>query len=300
MKEKTSQQYVTGNDAKRIADKVSRTSLAVNIGLAVIKFIAGVLAHSGAVISDAVHTASDVFSTVIVIIGFHISSKSADKEHPYGHERLECAASIVLAVVLCITGLSIGKSALEDIFYSDGAYTETGALALAAAAVSIIVKEWMYHYTAHAANKINSPALKADAWHHRSDALSSIGALIGVGGAMLGFPILEPIASLVICLLILKAAVDIFKDSVDKMVDKACDDDTADAMRQTIENQSGVESLVNLRTRMFGARIYVDAVIAADGTLTLAQAHDIARAVHDNIESQFPMVKHCMVHVDPV
>lgn len=288
------------NKEKKIAMKISKVSIAVNLGLSIFKLLAGVLAHSGAMVSDAVHSASDVFSTFIVMIGFHISAKSPDKEHPYGHERMECVASIVLAVVLLITGLGIGINGIEIIADSEKTNIEIpGVLALAAAIISILVKEWMYWYTVIPAKKINSSALKADAWHHRSDALSSIGALIGIGGAMLGFPILEPIASIVICMFIIKASVEIFKDAVDKMVDRSCDDDTIEAMTETVIAQEGVVELLNLQTRMFGSKIYVDAVISVDSTIPLIQAHRIAESVHDAIENKFSMVKHCMVHVDP-
>lgn len=285
---------------EKIALEVSRNSIIVNLILTLLKLIAGIAANSGAMISDAVHSASDVFSTVIVIIGVKLSAKSADKEHPYGHERLECVASIVLAVVLLITGLAIGVEGIGVITSAkENAIEIPGALALAAAIVSIIVKEAMYWYTIIAAKKINSTSLKADAWHHRSDALSSIGALVGIGGAMLGFAILEPIASVVICLFIIKVSIDIFKDAVDKMVDKACDDATEKEMAEVITKQEGVVSLVSLQTRVFGSKIYVDSIIAVDGSLNLRQAHSIAENVHDQIELCFPMVKHCMVHVDP-
>ena len=237
-----------------IAMKVSVVSIAVNLLLFVFKLAAGILAHSAAMVSDAVHSASDVFSTFIVIIGFRLSAKKADKEHPYGHERMECAASIILAVILLITGLEIGRSAIHTLFSgSPEEITVPGTLALVAAGVSILVKEFMYRYTIHYSKKINSGALKADAWHHRSDALSSIGALIGIGGAMLGVPVLEPISCLVICAFILKAVVEIFKDAIDKMVDKSCDEDTERKMKELIEKEQGVCSLVSLHTRMFGS-----------------------------------------------
>lgn len=280
--------------------RVSRVSIAVNLALSLFKFIAGTAASSGAMISDAVHSASDVFSTFTVIVGFKMSEKNADKEHPYGHERMECVASVILAVALLITGLGIGLSGIDIIMSGDPNNIETpGVFALAAAVVSIIVKELMYQYTTVIAKKINSVSLKADAWHHRSDALSSIGALIGIGGAMLGYPVLEPLASVVICLFIIKASVDIFRDAVDKMVDKSCDDKTVEEMRTEIINQDGVVSLISLQTRMFGSKIYVDVVISTNASISLREAHAIAEAVHDKIEKKFPSVKHCMVHVDP-
>lgn len=286
--------------SKNIALRVSIVSIIVNISLSVLKLLAGIFAHSGAMISDAVHSASDVFSTFIVMIGITISNKQSDKEHPYGHERLECVASILLAVVLALTGLGIGKVGVEKIVA--GNYKELtipGLPALIAAIVSVAVKEWMYWYTRAAAKKINSAALMADAWHHRSDSLSSIGAFIGILGARLGLPILDPIASLVICLFIEKAAFDIFKDSVDKMVDKACSDEVVSEMRDVIMSCDQVCAIDELKTRLFGARIYVEVEIAAKATLTLHEAHEIAERVHDSIEEHFPDVKHCTVHVNP-
>lgn len=184
-----------------LAMRVSVISVIVNLVLSAFKLLAGIFANSGAMISDAVHSASDVFSTFIVMIGVTISGKKADKEHPYGHERMECVAAIVLAVILFATGLGIGWSGIQKIFFMNSDSLEVpGMLALIAALVSIVTKEWMYWFTKFTADKIRSDALRADAWHHRSDALSSIGALIGIGGARLGFPVLDPIASVVICL----------------------------------------------------------------------------------------------------
>ena len=157
----------------------------------------------------------------------------------------------------------------------------------------------MYQYTANAAKKIDSDALMADAWHHRSDALSSIGALIGIGGALLGFPILDPIASLVICLFIAKAAYEIFRDAINKMVDESVDEETEKALRSCALSHPGVLGIDRLMTRKFGSRVYVEMEIAVDGSLTLTAAHDIAEGVHNDIECQFPKVKHIMIHVNP-
>ena len=204
---------------EQVAMKVSRNSIAVNLMLSLIKLIAGILGHSSAMISDAVHSASDVFSTVIVIIGVRISNRESDKNHPYGHERLENVASILLAVILAATGAGIGYNGIRTIISgTEGAgIVIPTALPLAAAVISIAVKEGMYWYTIRAAKEINSGALKADAWHHRSDALSSVGSFFGILGAKAGFPILDPLASVVICVFILKASYDIFMDSVGKM-----------------------------------------------------------------------------------
>ena len=260
----------------------------------------GIVAHSGAMISDAVHSASDVFSTIVVIIGIRISSKQSDKEHPYGHERMECVAAIVLATILAVTGLGIGYSAVGKILSGDYANLEVpGAMALIAALISIAVKEAMYWYTRYNAKKIDSSALMADAWHHRSDALSSVGALAGIAGARLGYPICDAAASLCICFFIAKAAYDIFRDAVDKMVDKACDEATENELKNCALAQEGVLGVDLLRTRVFGNKIYVDIEIRADGDGSLREAHGIAERVHDSIEGNFARVKHIMVHVNP-
>ncbi|MBS7239767.1 MAG: cation transporter [Acetatifactor sp.] len=289
----------TGRE-QAIAMRVSAVSIIVNLALSLFKLIAGIAAHSGAMVSDAVHSASDVFSTFIVMIGVTISGKESDKEHPYGHERLECVASLLLAMVLALTGLGIGKTGVEKILGGEAAgLAVPGLLALIAAVSSVAIKEWMYWYTRAAAKKINSGALMADAWHHRSDALSSIGAFIGILGSRMGYPILDPIASLVICLFILKAAYDIFQDALAKMVDKACPEEVVNQMREIILAQEGVEGIDDIKTRLFGAKMYVDVEISVDGEKTLRAAHEIANRVHDAIEDAFPEVKHCMVHENP-
>lgn len=286
---------------EKVATRVSFVSIIGNLVLSLIKALAGIFAHSGAMVSDAVHSASDVFSSIIVIIGVKISAKESDEQHPYGHERFECVAAIVLAVILFMTGLFIGMDASKTILA--GNYQNLmipGRLALFAAILSIVSKEAMFWYTIHYANHYDSGALRADAWHHRSDAFSSIGALIGIFGARMGIPVLDPIASLVICVFIVKAAYDIFKDAIDKMVDASCDEETESAIRSCAFDQDGVENVDLVQTRVFGNKIYVDMEISAAGDKTLYEGHEIADRVHDAIEQHFPKVKHIMVHVNPV
>jgi len=287
-------------DFEKTAVKVSMVSIIGNIILSLLKLLAGIIASSGAMISDAVHSASDVFSSIVVIIGVRLSAKKSDKEHPYGHERMECVAAIILAVVLLVTGLFIGEGTIKTLAAGDmGKLKPPGVLALIAAAVSIAVKEAMFWYTRYYAKLLDSGAVMADAWHHRSDALSSVGALIGIAGARMGVPVLEPIASLVICLFILKAAYDIFKDAVDKMVDHSCGDETEEALRKCALSQEGVKGVDLLQTRIFGNKIYVDIEIKMDGSKTLSEGHETAEKVHSEIERNFPKVKHIMVHVNP-
>lgn len=288
------------DDFQKAANRVSVVTIAGNVVLSVIKLFAGIMAHSGAMISDALHSASDVFSTIVVLIGIRLSAKESDKEHPYGHERLECVAAIILAMVLFITGFGIGAEAFKNIFSGHSADLRIpGVLAMAAAVISIVSKEGMYWYTRYYARKIDSGALMADAWHHRSDAFSSIGALIGIGGARLGYPIMDSVASLVIFGFIAKAAVDIFKDAVDKMVDHSCDEETEKRIYDCVMENENVLGIDLLQTRIFGNKIYVDVEIQADGSYTLQEAHNIAESVHEKIEQNFPKVKHIMVHVNP-
>ncbi|WP_330643474.1 cation diffusion facilitator family transporter [Anaerotignum propionicum] len=285
---------------EKIVMSVSVKTMIVNIILSVGKVAAGIIASSGAMISDGIHSASDVLSTIVVMIGYKLSAKESDEHHQYGHERIECVAALILAGILCATGIVIGYEGVKKIIYADQLNLATpGILAFLAAIVSIVVKEGMYWYTRAAAIKVNSGALMADAWHHRSDAMSSIGSMVGIIGARLGYPICDPLASVIICVFIVKAAYDIFMDAINKMLDTACDNETVERMRDIILSQEGVTGIDQMQTRLFGARIYVDVEIAANRHMTLSEAHTIAEQVHEAIENNFQDVKHCMVHVNP-
>lgn len=261
---------------------------------------AGIVGNSGAMISDAIHSFSDVLTTLIAWIGVKISKWNADHTHPYGHERLECVASLALGIVLLATGIGVGKTGLENIL--SGNYetlTVPSSIALIAAIISIVSKEAMYWYTRHYAKLINSTAFMADAWHHRSDAFSSIGSLIGIGGAMLGFPVMDSVASVVICIFIVKVAYDITKDAIVKMLDTSCGEDYEKDLRDYIACQKGVVGVDMLRSRMFGNKVYIDLEISVDGGKSFREAHDVAECVHKNVEQRFSDVKHVMIHVNP-
>ena len=286
---------------QKVANRVSAVSITQIVLLSAFKLFAGIYANSNAMISDAIHSASDVFSTMIVMVGIKISGRNSDKEHPYGHERMECVAAILLSVVLFITGLGIGMEALGDIVKGNYERLEMpGMLALIAAVVSIFIKEGMYWYTRHYAQKIDSAALMADAWHHRSDAFSSIGALIGIAGSRLGFPVMDAVASLVIFVFIAKASFDIFKDAMNKMVDHSCDESTEKEIYDCVMKHEEVLGIDLLQSRIFGNRIYVDLEIQINASYTLEKAHAIAEEVHEDIERNFPKVKHIMIHENPV
>lgn len=284
---------------KDIAYRVSFITIIINVVLSLLKLIAGIIGNSTAMISDAIHSASDVISTLVVIIGVYISRKKPDRKHQYGHERYECLAAIILSFILCLTGIYIGYTGINSLINKNYNQYDITLVALVAAIISIVVKEWMYHYTIKAAKKINCSALKADAWHHRSDALSSVGALIGIVGSMLGFKFLDPIASLIIALCIIKAAFDIMKDSFDKMMDVSVDEKLENSIRTIVTEEKGVLRIDDLKTRLFANRIYIDLEIAVDGDQSLNDAHMIAEKIHDKIEDKIKECKHCMVHVNP-
>ena len=284
---------------KKIIKKLSGVGIFGNVFLAAFKLFAGIYGRSGAMVSDAVHSLSDVFATFIAYIGVRLSQQKEDAEHPYGHERLECVASLTLGLILAGTGVGIGISGIKNLYYNSNTLAIPTFLPLVAAVVSIVVKESMFWYTMYYAKKLDSAAFKADAWHHRSDAISSIGSFIGIGLAKLGFPFMDPIAALIICLLILKVAYDIIKDAIAKMLDTSCDKTVENSIRRFIEEQPGVMGIDLLRTRQFGNKIYIDLEISVRRDSSLLEAHEIAENVHSRVEDKFQGVKHIMIHVNP-
>ena len=288
----------------RATAKMAAVGILGNVFLAAFKLCAGIMGHSAAMLSDSIHTLSDVFATLIAFVGVSISKKAADGKHPYGHERMECVASLLLSIILFITGVGIGWNCVRAIV--GGSYKEMelpGVLPVIAAITSIAVKEAMFWYTMYYATKLKSSAFKADAWHHRSDALSSVGALVGIIGARHGLPILDQIAGIIICIMILGVAIGIFRDAIEKMLDTACDEQfvaelQAFVLKFTAQNGAKV-GIDLLRTRKFGEKIYVELEINADGNMSLRDAHDIAEKLHDGIEKTYPDIKHVMIHVNP-
>ncbi len=291
---------LTNKEKERMVMKVSFHGLLVNIVLSVGKILAGLISRSGAMVSDGIHSASDVFSTLVVMIGYQMSAKEADERHPYGHERIECVAALILAMVLFLTGGMIGYQGFLQVISNTPLSTDTPkTLAILAGVCSILIKEGMYWYTKRTAELVGSGAMMADAWHHRTDAFSSVGSLIGIGATSLGYPLGDPLASMVISVCIVKASLEIFIDAVNKMLDTACDEHTSKEIEYVILSQEGVLNIDHLQTRLFGSRIYVDVEIGVQEDLSLRLAHDIADMVHDAIEKEFADVKHCMVHVNP-
>ena len=279
-----------------IGVRVSKNTIIGNFILAFIKILIGFIARSTAMLADVLHSLSDVITTIGVIIGLKLSHKEADKSHPYGHEKIESITSLFLAIVLFLVAISIGYSGIIKII--NHSYVTPGFSAIIAAIISIIVKELMYWYTIKYANQINSPSLKADAWHHRSDALSSAGALIGIAGARMGYTFLDPLVAIIIALVIIKVAFDISKQSIAQLIDEAASEEDIQVIIDRINSIDGIYEIKNLKTRKHSNRLYVDVDISVDATLTVEEGHKIALYVHNLIEED-SRIKHCMVHVNP-
>lgn len=287
-------------DFAKIIIKVSVVCMIANIVLFLIKLIGGILANSQALISDAINSAFDIVSGIIVLMGAKIASKKPDKDHPYGHERFESVATIILSIVLLITAIFIGNTAIESLINGDYKNNITpGILSIIAAIISIIIKEVLFWYTKYNADKINSVSLKTEAWDHRADVIATIGALLGIILTRFGFMAGDVIASLIVCIFIAKTAITAFIEAISQMVDKSCDEKLLKEIRNTIKEVEGVMGIDLLHVRTFGNRLYVDLEISADENIKLYEAHNIAQNVHDKIEKEFPIIKHVMIHVNP-
>lgn len=284
-------------DNYNLGVKVSFITIAINVILSAFKIIAGIMGKSNAMLADGVHTLSDVLTTIVVIFGLKVSSKEADKEHPYGHEKYEPIFAKLLSIMLFLTGLYIGYGSIKVLI--SGNIKTPGVIALVAAIVSIAVKEGMYWYTVKAAKKIKSLSLEADAWHHRSDAFSSVGTFAGILGARMGLKILDPIAGVVVSIFVIKVGIELYIRATKELVDESADDETEGKIIDIAYSVAGVDSVKSLKTRIFGNKLYVDMEITVDGSINVEQGHNIAEEVHDKIEEKIKEVKHCMVHVEP-
>jgi cation diffusion facilitator family transporter len=281
----------------RLGVKASWITILANVILSAIKIAAGIIGRSSAMLADGVHTLSDVLTTFVVLMGLKISSKEADEKHPYGHEKYEPVFAKLLSILLGATGLYIGYEGIKVL--RSGDIQIPGRVALIAAIISIATKEVMYRYTIKVARKIKSLSMEADAWHHRSDALSSVGTFVGILGARLGLKILDPIAAIIVSVFIIKVGIDLYIESVRGLVDEAADGETISKIEELTYSIEDVKGIRDLKTRIFGNKIYVDIDILVKGDITVTEGHDIAEKVHDLIEENIEDVKHCMVHVEP-
>lgn len=281
----------------KLGIKVSIVTIIINIVLSIIKIFAGIVGRSNAMLADGVHTLSDVLTTFVVLLGLKVSSKEADDKHPYGHEKYEAVFAKLLSTMLLLTGIYIGYGSIKVLISGD--IKTPGLIALIAALISILAKEGMYWYTVKTAKKIKSLSLEADAWHHRSDSLSSIGTFAGILGARLGVKILDPIAGIIVSIFVVKVSIELYLRATRELVDESADKKVIKSIENLVYSVAGVEKIKDLKTRIFGNKIYVDIDIEVDGSISVEEGHDIAENVHDIVEKGVESVKHCMVHVEP-
>lgn len=280
------------------ANKVTLLSILWNVILTIIKLLAGILGRSSSMIADAMHSASDIISSIGVLIGNKIAKTPNDKDHNYGHEKAETLVSFLLSLLLIFVSLKIGYDGVKSLFHLDQVKIPT-ILPLVVSVISIVIKEYQYRITIKVANKINSPSLKADAWHHRSDALSSIAAFIGIGGSMLGFKALDPLAAIVVALFIAKIGFDILKDSANELMDSSISEDEESKIIEIAKNTAGVIHLGELKSRKHGAMAYLDLTICVNKNLTVFEGHEIASNLEKCLIESMRFIKGITIHVEP-
>ena len=289
--------------------KVYRVTLlgsVVNLLLLVFKFVAGVLGHSAAMIADAVHSLSDFVTDLIVIVFVKISSKPEDADHAYGHGKYETLASCIIGLALIVVGVMMGYNAMVkivDVVRNGTELASPGIIALAAAVLSIVLKEWMFHLTRKVAREVDSPAVEANAWHHRSDALSSGGTAIGIGGAVLlgsKWAVLDPIAALVVSVFIVVQAAKILSDAIGQLMEKSLPRDVEQRICEIVYEEEGTSDIHHLRTRKIGSQISIELHVRMNGYLTLREVHDKSIAIEKRLRAAFGDSTYINLHVEPL
>lgn len=301
------QQALGGNNVERERGiyRVTVLGSIVNFLLLVFKFLAGTLGHSAAMLADAVHSLSDFITDVVVVVFVRISSKPEDEGHDYGHGKYETLATAIIGILLLFVGCGILWSGASSIlhFLRGGSLQEPGILALVAALVSIVLKEALYHYTAREGKRLNSQAVKANAWHHRSDALSSIGTAVGIGGAILLGPrwrVLDPIAAVVVSFFIMKVSIRLLIPCVDELLEKSLPAEVEQEIQETILSFPGVSSPHHLRTRRIGSYCAIEVHVRMDGKISLEEAHRTATEIEKRLKEMFGKNTHIGIHVEPL
>lgn len=286
------------NNRYEEATKVTLISIMWNIILTLIKILGGVVGKSNAMIADGLHSASDIISSLGVLIGNKIAKTPHDKEHNYGHEKAETLVSFLLSMLLIYVALKISFNGVNSLLHLENVQVPT-FLPLIISVISIGIKEYQYRITIKVAKKINSPSLKADAWHHRSDALSSVAAFIGIGGSLLGFKALDPIATVIVGLFVAKVGLDIFKEAINELMDYSIDEKDESQIISIANSTEGVLNIGELRTRKHGSMAYVDLTICVNKDLTVLEGHEIANKLEISILEELQIVKGITVHVEP-
>lgn len=284
--------------------KVTIVGSIVNFLLLVFKFFAGIAGHSAAMLADAVHSLSDFITDIVVIVFVRIARKPEDKGHDYGHGKYETLATAIIGLLLLCVGFGIFWNGTSSIytFLQGGQLESPGVVALVAALVSIVSKEILYQYTVIQGKKLNSQAVVANAWHHRSDALSSIGTAIGIGGAILlgdHWRVLDPIAAVVVSFFIMKVSVQLLIPCVDELLEKSLPDDVEKEIEQTVLSFPGVSQPHHLRTRRIGSYYAIEIHVRMDGKITLEEAHGTATAIENKLKEMFGKGTHVGIHVEP-
>jgi len=279
--------------------QVTLIGMVVNILLSVVQLVGGVFTHSQALIADGMHTLSDLASDFVVLFASKLASKDADEDHPYGHERIETVATVVLGMALAGVAVGIGLNAIERLIHSEKLLQPT-SLAIFLALIAIVAKESLYQYTVHVANKIDSNLLRANAWHHRSDAISSLLVALGVAGsALLQIPWLDAMAAILVAIMIFYMGVRLILDSAMELVDTSVELDKVSKIRAFISGLEGVENLHLLRTRKMGSKVLADVHIQVNSYLTVSEGHYIAENVMTKTAQAFPEMTDITVHIDP-
>ncbi|MDD3245520.1 MAG: cation diffusion facilitator family transporter [Methanosarcina sp.] len=286
------------------AIQVTGVGLFVNLGLTVFKLFAGIVGNSAAMVADAVHSLSDFLTDIVVIFGFQIAKKPMDESHNYGHGKIETLSASLVGLMLFVVAGQILLYGLRKtlLFAEGGTLAQPSLIALYAALLSVISKEFMYHYTIRQARKINSMALTANAWHHRSDAFSSLGTMTGLGAAIfLGgkWVVLDPLMAVFLSIIIFKVALKIFHSSINELIEASLDNETEGEIRQIIRKTEGVKSLTNLKTRRIGNNIAVDVRIKVDNALDIGEANRISIHVEHNLKKAFGPYTYVLVKAEP-
>lgn len=281
----------------KTAARISWITLIGNIILTVLKALISVLTGSLVVLSDAAHSASDAFSTILVLLGLRIANQPPDEKHPYGHSRAETIVAKIIALMLVLIGLNFGFTAIKAMW--QGNYHVPGASALWISLISIVSKEIMYQYTYRVGKRIDSPALMADAWHHRSDAISSVAALIGVFFARLGYPIFDPLMTIVVAAILIKVGWDMVFTIIDELMDAQVEPEIIEHLEQAILKVESVHSVRNLKVHKYGAEHHVDCTITVSPKLDVSGGHYLSHEVEDRIKEKLSTVTHVDIHVEP-
>ena len=276
--------------------KVTLVGTASNLVLSIIKFFGGIIGNSAAMVADAVHSLSDLLTDVIVLITIKIGQKPKDEDHPYGHGKAESLGTTIIGFIIILAGVGLAYEAWDIVQTEVSRIPEP--LAAGTALVSIFIKEWLFRYTRSVGKKTNSSILLANAWHHRSDAISSIAALIGIIGSMIGFPVLDPIASAMVSFLIMKAGYELTLGGFRDLMDTALNDKDTQKLQATIDNISGVITSHDLRTRRIGEEILMDVHIQVNSDLTVTEGHEVAERVRRQLIKNYPNTQDVLVHVD--